>query len=280
MTHYADCARVAQLEILEHRLLAQQTKCVRLAAPAELCAALPGQFFMLRDLRGTDPLIGRAFALYDSDPRAGWIEIAYLVKGKFTSSIANLRAGDHLGVWGPLGNSFDDSPVQHLIMVAGGIGQTPFVCLAKEASGKQQFGSRRTAYANKVSLCYGVRSSSYLAGLESFQQAGAEVLVATEDGSIGPAQRVTALLEGLLSQETDPSQVRVVCCGPEPMMEACSQIAKTAGVRCEVSLETPMACGIGICFTCVAKLGTVDDWDYQRTCVEGPIFDSSRVLWH
>ncbi|MFN9788441.1 MAG: dihydroorotate dehydrogenase electron transfer subunit, partial [Pirellulaceae bacterium] len=50
-------------------------------------------------------------------------------------------------------------------------------------------------------------------------------------------------------------------------------------LRCQVSLETPMACGIGICFTCVAKVGTPSDWDYRRTCIEGPVFDADQIVW-
>ncbi len=66
------------------------------------------------------------------------------------------------------------------------------------------------------------------------------------------------------------------------MMEAVALIAKKHHLPCEVSLETPMACGIGICFTCVAKIGdaTCEDWDYRRTCVEGPVFEASRIVWH
>jgi dihydroorotate dehydrogenase electron transfer subunit len=244
-----------------------------------MSAALPGQFFMLRNPRGTDPLIGRAFALYDCNPEAGWIEIVYLVKGKLTTSIASLAQGDELGLWGPLGNSFDDTSTDHLIMVVGGIGQTPMVCLSKEATGRQRFGNRKSGYAKRVSLCYGVRTSEYLAGIDSFERAGAEIHIATEDGSIGLPQRVTAPLSELLDRETDLSRVRIVCCGPEPMMEAVSHIANQRNVRCQVSLETPMACGIGICFTCVAKVGCESVWDYKRTCVEGPVFEAAEVVW-
>ena len=64
------------------------------------------------------------------------------------------------------------------------------------------------------------------------------------------------------------------------MMAAVANIAGARGVPCEVSLETPMACGIGICFTCVAKVGTPTDWDYKRTCVEGPVFNAEDIVWH
>ncbi len=280
MTHYADNAVSTRVQIVAHYAIARDTMCLRLSVPAAMCTALPGQFFMLRDIRGTDPLIGRAFALYDCDPQEGWIEIVYLVKGKLTTSIATLVPGSFIGICGPLGNSFDDSPTDHLIMVVGGIGQTPMVCLTKEATGKQRFGDRHTGYAKRASLCYGVRTREYLAGVDSFEKAGAQVHIATEDGSIGPPQRVTAVLQQLLDKEADLNQVRIVCCGPEPMMEAVSKIAAQRNVRCQVSLETPMACGIGICFTCVAKVGCESDWDYKRTCVEGPVFEAAEVVWH
>jgi dihydroorotate dehydrogenase electron transfer subunit len=64
------------------------------------------------------------------------------------------------------------------------------------------------------------------------------------------------------------------------MMEAVSHIAQRTGVPCQVSLETPMACGVGICFSCVARIrDDQDGWDYKRTCVEGPIFASEKILW-
>jgi dihydroorotate dehydrogenase electron transfer subunit len=75
-------------------------------------------------------------------------------------------------------------------------------------------------------------------------------------------------------------RARIVCCGPEKMMEAVAHLAQQAGVPCQVSLETPMACGIGICFSCVTKVRQPDGgWDYRRTCVEGPVFDAEQIVW-
>ena len=63
-------------------------------------------------------------------------------------------------------------------------------------------------------------------------------------------------------------------------MEAVAKIAAEQKVPCQVSLETPMACGIGICFTCVAKVrDETGEWDYRRTCVEGPVFDAACIEW-
>jgi dihydroorotate dehydrogenase electron transfer subunit len=166
-------------------------------------------------------------------------------------------------------------------MVAGGIGQTPFLALAREALGLKSFGTdstRSIGYAQRVHFCYGARSKAYLTGVPDFEAIGVEVSIATDDGSVGPARLVTEALIELLDRNS-PVSSRIVCCGPEPMMEAVSRIAVDRGLPCEVSLETPMACGVGICFTCVAKVGTENDWDYKRTCVEGPIFDALQIVW-
>jgi dihydroorotate dehydrogenase electron transfer subunit len=83
-----------------------------------------------------------------------------------------------------------------------------------------------------------------------------------------------------LRKKNDQSKIRIVCCGPEQMMEAVTKIAIDENIACEVSLETPMACGIGICFSCVAKINDASgEWDYKRTCVEGPIFGATRIAW-
>lgn len=281
MTCFADQACSIQTEIVENVAIARNTLRLRFRAPAMAERVVPGQFFMIRNPAGNDPLIGRALALYDvaADATDGWIDVVYVVKGRFTSSLVKLPAGAPLAIWGPLGNGFAPPVAEHLILVAGGIGQTPLLALAKEGLGRQRFGQptpRCLGRAARVSLVYGVRSAEYLAGVEAFQSAGVDVHIATEDGSIGPPRLVTDLLAQVLDESPSAS---VVCCGPEPMMEAVAKLTAARQVECCVSLETPMACGIGICFSCVAKIGSVDDWDYKRTCIEGPVFNSRDIVW-
>jgi dihydroorotate dehydrogenase electron transfer subunit len=131
----------------------------------------------------------------------------------------------------------------------------------------------------KVTLCYGVRTAALAAGVDDFRAAGFDVQLASDDGTLGHHGLVTDLLQLALTKTTNANRL-VVCCGPEPMMEAVAGICHTAAAPCLVSLETPMACGIGICFSCVAKVRQPDGgWDYKRTCVEGPIFDAERIEW-
>jgi dihydroorotate dehydrogenase electron transfer subunit len=164
-------------------------------------------------------------------------------------------------------------------MVAGGIGQTPFMALAREYLGKQAYGNtgRQVSPAPRVTLCYGARTKDYLAGIDDFAALGVDVRCSTDDGSFGHHGFVTQLAQQALQESP---AARVVCCGPELMMAAMAKIAAHAGAPCQVSLETPMACGIGICFSCVAKVRDEQgDWDYRRTCVEGPVFEATAIDW-
>ena len=281
---YADGLICEEVEIEANDAVALDTYRLRIMSSDIARRILPGQFVMLRLAGCDDPLIGRPLALYDTIPAADGspvgIDVVYLVKGKLTSRLMDMTRGQWLEVWGPLGNGFLPRATEHLVMVAGGIGQTPFLALAQEYLGRKIYGNppREVSPASKVTLCYGARTYEYLAGVEDFQQLGVDVRIATDDGSRGKKGFVTDVLRGVLA-EPGPAK-RIVCCGPEPMMEAVAHIAHEAKIPCEVSLETPMACGIGICFTCVAKVrGQDGQWDYKRTCVEGPVFDAEAIEW-
>ena len=282
--YYADRALQRTVRVVENVRLARDTYRLRVDCPEVARRIVPGQFVMLRLAGCDDPLLGRPLALYDTtldaDGRPLGLDLVYLVVGKLTGRLAQCGPGRRLDLWGPLGNGFPPRPAEHLIMVAGGIGQTPFPAVAREVLGSRRYGDppRGVPLARQVTLCYGARSADLLAGVEDFERLGVEVRISTDDGTAGHHGLVTEVLEQLLAETAGDR--RVVCCGPEPMMEAACEVARRAAVPAEVSLETPMACGIGICFSCVAKVRTADDqWDYKRTCVDGPVFDAEKILW-
>lgn len=257
---------------------------LRIACPPIAARAVPGQFVMLRLDGLSDPLIGRPMAVYDTldDPQGRpWaIDVVYQVVGKMTRRMAACRSGETIDLWGPLGNGFAPQRASHLVLVAGGIGLTPFLALAREALGDRRYGApaRTAPRVRHVTLCYGVRSRELLIDLSAFEQLGVDVRLASDDGSVGRHGLVTDLLDELLQQR--PNIDRIVCCGPEPMMAGVARLAEDRSIRCEVSLETPMACGIGICFSCVVRVRQPDgSWDYKRTCVEGPVFAAQRIVW-
>lgn len=265
--------------VVENVPLARDTYRLRLHSPEIARRFRPGQFLMLRWLRSSDPLLGRPFALYDTvldaagQPEA--FDIGYLVVGKQTRLLATLRPGDALEAWGPLGNGFPElAPVEHVGLVAGGIGQTPFLAYTRQLLGARGYGGQTPRrVAKRVSLYYGVRTAEMAACIDDFRAAGADVHLASDDGSLGFKGFVTQLLES----QAPPQQL--LGCGPEPMMHALAKVAARWNVPCHLSLESPMACGVGICFSCVTKVQTPDGWDYKRVCVEGPVFDAAKLVW-
>ncbi len=270
-------------EVVQNVQVAESTYRLRVVAPEIARQIVPGQFVMVRLDVESDPLLGRPLALYDVvDNERGeptFIDVVYIVLGRMTTRLAKLRPGAQVRVWGPLGNGFPVLDVEHLIMVAGGIGQTPFLAVAREFLGKRTYAASRSPQAKSVSLCYGVRRESLVAGADDFRAAGIDLRLASDDGSVGHHGLVTDLLVGAIEETTGQSRA-VFCCGPEPMMHAVASICAAAQVDCHVSLETPMACGLGICFSCVAPVRDGDgDWDYRRTCVEGPVFDATTIAW-
>jgi dihydroorotate dehydrogenase electron transfer subunit len=282
---YADAATQTRVVVIENVQLARDTYRIRFECPVIARRIVPGQFLMLRLAGLNDPLLGRPLAVYDtvfdSAGHSFAIDVVYLTLGKMTRRLTHYRAGDEVEVWGPLGNGFPTVATDHLVMVAGGIGQTPFKALGQEYLGIRQYGDppRSVPNAKKVTLCYGVRTAELAAGVPDFQAAGIEVRLSSDDGTIEHHGLVTDLLRELLDE--NPTENRLVtCCGPEPMMHAVSEICNANNTRCFASLETPMACGIGICFSCVTKVRQPDgSWDWKRTCVEGPIFDADRIDW-
>lgn len=269
----------ATVTVRENVCLARNTYRIRLHCPELARAIRPGQFLMVRLPGSTDPLLGRPFALYDTvfdgsgEPVA--VDVVYLVVGKLTGLLKDLRAGATVAVGGPLGNGFPElPPLDRVALVAGGIGQTPFLAHARELLGGRGYGGRPPRrVAEQVSLFYGVRTADLAAGVEDFRAAGADVQLASDDGSLGFKGFVTELLQ------QSPRPRHLIGCGPEPMLRALAGLAHQWGVPCHLSLETPMACGLGICFSCVTKVRTAEGWDYRRVCVDGPVFDATELVW-
>ncbi len=265
--------------VVENVRLARNTYRIRLHCPELARCTRPGQFMMLRLSGRSDPLLGRPFALYDTfldeTGLPAWVDVVYLVVGKMTGLLAELAAGERLELWGPLGNGFPDlDGCRHVGLVAGGIGQTPFLAHIRELLGGRGYGGRPARrIAERVTLFYGVRTADLAAGVEDFRAAGAEVHLASDDGSLGFHGYVTQLLE------QHPSPDCLIGCGPEPMLHALAQSAERRGTPCHVSLETPMACGVGVCFSCVTRVKTADGWDYRRVCIDGPVFDAAGLEW-
>ena len=281
-------ARQVTAAVVVNDAIARDTFRLGLADPGLARAIRPGQFLMIRPAAGSGPLLGRPFAVYDVAPGADGeparVDVVYQVVGRGTEALSRLRPGDPAVAWGPLGNGFGPGPgADHaVIFVAGGIGQTPFLALGKWWLGAQAYGpgpgSPPTPTARDATLLYGIRSRDLVAGLDDFDAAGIAVELATDDGSAGHHGFVTDLLARRFERGERPG--RVVGCGPPAMLAALAKLTARYGISCDVSLENHMACGFGVCFSCVAPIRQADgSTDLRRVCVEGPIFAADAVAW-
>jgi dihydroorotate dehydrogenase electron transfer subunit len=198
-----------------------------------------------------DPLLARPMAVYRGDASA--LEFRFKVVGRGTRILGSLPVGAPLGVVGPLGNGFPDLPAGS-VLVGGGTGIASLYELAARDS--------------HVRVLLGGATRNEVLGLDDFEALGVELQVATEDGSRGRRGLVTDLLQ------PEPDR-RVVACGPTPMMRVAAELAQKAGASCLVSLESPMACGFGICLGCAVP--TRDGFRY--VCTDGPVFDAAEIRW-
>ncbi len=273
--------------VVEQEQVARDTYRLRLRCPSIARQIRPGQFFMVRDPHGDDPLLGRPFALLDVAASEGGeidsVDFGYVVVGKLTTLMSRCQPGDTFEVWGPLGNGFPKPTGGHLMLVAGGIGQTPFLAVGREALGRHVYGDPQRVLVEKpdrVTLCYGVKSEDLVSFVDDFEQAGIDVRLTTDDGSKGRYGFVTELLKEAIASGSDRPD-EVFCCGPEPMMARVGETCVEHDIPCWLSLESPMACGFGACFSCVVRLRDDESetgWDYKRSCVEGPVFRADSLI--
>jgi dihydroorotate dehydrogenase electron transfer subunit len=129
-------------------------------------------------------------------------------------------------------------------------------------------------------LFYGARTDAELYYVELFERLGVHVVLATEDGSRGVTGRVTAPLAAALDTAGGTADVRMYVCGPTPMMRAVALLAAQYRRPCDVSLEQVMGCGMGGCYSCVVLTREPGHAPhFVRSCIDGPVFDSRRIVW-
>ncbi len=259
------------------RPAAESTWLVEFTAPELAEAVRPGHFVMLRLPDLYAPLLGRPFAVYRADRASGRVQVIYLVVGNMTGRLSQIALGTSLEWWGPLGGGW--APIEkegkpgarRILMAAGGIGYTPFYMLAENYAARSD--------RPDLVLLYGARSKNRIPDLSGFRALGIDVRVATDDGSAGVKGTVSDLLKAEGARA--PKESLVAACGPRPMLAAVFETAKALGnIPCWTSLETPMSCGMGLCFGCVVEYrGDDGGIDYRRTCVDGPVFDAYRLVW-
>ncbi|MBA2508374.1 MAG: dihydroorotate dehydrogenase electron transfer subunit [Nocardioidaceae bacterium] len=219
----------------------------------------------------TGMLLRRSFSIYrtrSSGVYGGTVEVVFAVAGKGTEWLAGLRGGDILDVIGPLGRPFTlpRQPVP-CVLVGGGYGTAPLFGLA----------DRLRERGCAVHMVLGAATETRLFGLLEARRTSQSVEVSTDDGSLGVRGQVTTVLPALLQRTGAPV---VYACGPMAMLRAVAAVAEERGARSQCAVEEAMACGVGVCMTCVLPVRG-DDGHVRmvRSCTDGPVFRGDRVLW-
>jgi dihydroorotate dehydrogenase electron transfer subunit len=261
-------------EVIANTRLSPDYNALVLGAPEIADLAAPGQFVMIRTSQTLDPLLRRPFSIFEyvRDDAGQLLGISLLNKrvGVGTSRLYDARPGDRLSVLGPLGRPFVPvAPSHEAWMVAGGVGLAPFASLAEALA---ELGTTTT-------LFYGGRSAADLYYEPFFEALGARLVLTTEDGSRGERGRVTAPLARELDGLTAPRRPTIYACGPTPMMRAVADLGARAALPVFASLEPIMGCGMGGCYSCVVRVRHEGGTHLVRSCLDGPVFDASTVVW-
>ncbi|MBV9594092.1 MAG: dihydroorotate dehydrogenase electron transfer subunit [Actinobacteria bacterium] len=243
-----------------------------LVAPGIAASARPGQFVAV-SVGGerTSMLLRRSFALYDMTPGgefAGTIQFVVAENGPGTQWLVRQPTGARLDVVGPLGTPFrrPNDPVP-AVLVGGGYGTAPLIPLAREL----------VAGGSAVEVVIGASTAARLFGELVARRTVGHVTVTTDDGTAGQRGLVTDPLPELIKKID--AQV-VYACGPMGMLRAVGEVAREHAIPAQVAVEESMACGIGVCMTCVLPVRGDDGRSrFVRSCVDGPVFLADRVRW-
>ncbi len=253
---------IADHEVLSIDYPADGNYIIQLKSPEDIPLIKPGNFAEILIPNTTDVFLRRPFSILDVNYEENLISFYIKIIGKGSRQLGFVKKGDRVNLIYPLGNSFSISEnSKHVLIVGGGSGIAPFVLLGKELLRKNI----------KTTYLIGGKSKKDILLINEFSKFG-EVLVTTEDGSLGEKGFVT---NHSVFQSTNFNFDRIYTCGPEPMMKAVAKIADEQKTECEVSLENMMACGFGICLCCV----TPTQEGNKRVCWEGPVFNSKYLAW-
>jgi dihydroorotate dehydrogenase electron transfer subunit len=234
-----------------------------LAAPEIAERAEPGQFVAFA-VGGplSALLLRRSIAI--SGTGDGVVTVVVAAHGPGSTWLAGLRPGDTVDVVGPLGRPFPmPEPGTPALLVGGGYGAAALVGL----------GARLLEAGSAVAAVAGAASADRLCSVDELSAVASRVEVTTDDGSAGRPGRVTVAVDELLAEAGV-----VYACGPMAMLRAVAAAATARGIPSYVAVEESMACGIGVCMTCVLPVvGEDGRTRFSRSCVEGPVFGGDRV---
>ncbi len=247
--------------IISKTSLAKEIYDIKIFCPEIAAVARTGQFVNIK-INGF--MLRRPISISSIDKVKSTLRVIFEVRGKGTNELAKLNEGDMIDIIAPLGGrGFEMDEYKTAVIIGGGIGVPPMLSVA------ENFGSNAT-------VINGFRNAAAVILQHDFIDTGAETILCTDDGSAGKKGFVTdALNEVLANKKPDI----IYACGPNVMIRRIIEIANANNIKCQVSLEERMGCGIGACLVCACR--TIRDGQeyYAHVCKDGPVFNSEEVLF-
>ena len=236
---------------------------LRVEAPVLASRSEPGQFVEIKvDKRGA--ILRRPFSIATADE--GVIEVVFDAHGLGTYALADLEPGATVDLVGPLGVAYTEPEGGLSLLVGGGYGVAPLGFLA----------GRLAARGLAAVAIVGAATKARLPDTAALEAGVAQLVVTTDDGSLGVQGLVTDAMPAVLAER---QVAQVYACGPMPMLAAVGAAAEEAGLTAQLAVEEHMACGVGICWTCVIPVRDGDDVRMRRACIDGPVFDAAAIAW-
>ena len=276
MTENTNNATVNAGFIEDNRKIAPGHFLMSIRLPISFPEPVPGQFVMLRSTGNYATVLSRPFSVHGfrKEGNNAILDVLYRVSGRGTLLLSHTSVGAEVKILGPLGRGFETAPgMTKIILVAGGIGIAPLSFFLQREMRK-----RENPVAFDIYL--GAKDAETLEAMKSRVPGDAgEILMATDDGSVGYQGPVTDILKKELKNVAKEFTM-ILACGPSAMLKSLAMIMNDKPFACLVSLEERMACGIGACLGCVVetkdKQGATT---YKRVCKEGPVFDIGEIVW-
>ena len=215
-------------------------------------------------------ILRRAFAIYratDKGLLGGTVELVVAPHGTGSKWLCRLNVGDFVDLIGPLGTAFGiPTTPANTMLIGGGYGSAPLFALAELLKNR----------GCRVDMVLGASTASKIYAPLEGKRSVSSLTLSTDDGTAGVHGQITESIPRLIREFN--TEV-IYSCGPMSMLSSINKIAQDFDLVHQCSVEESMACGIGVCMTCVVPVRVEDEIKMLRTCIDGPVMDGAKIIW-
>ena len=282
---HRDTISVNDCQVLAHYQFEADQYIITLESKEIADSTRPGQFVHL-SVSGMLAM-RRPISVMSVDADNGTFDLLYKIVGEGTKQLADRKIGDVLSVIGPIGNGFELTDRKIPLLIGGGVGMPPMIAIAQKIKDNAYY-NPYVILGSEVPFPFEASQSS----LNGFNSSKFYTMPLLEEWRVpcglASLQDYEGVYKGYVTDlareyldslsSSDLKEVEVFTCGPNPMLEAVSELSNEYNLPCQASLEEYMACAVGGCAGCVVEVATENGPAMKRVCVDGPVFDAKTVF--